>query len=329
MAYFRQLDDEMTHLISLFERDNKWLIIINADPDAMASAMALKRIMSRRVDSCDIASINEVKRPDNLAMIRYLRIPLLSYSPEMKNNYTHFAMVDSQPHHNTAYAGISFSIVIDHHPPHPDFPFSSNYREIRSDYGSNSTIMTEYLYNLKIRPGKLLATSLMYGIKSDTQSFERNFCDVDIKAFSYLNKWADTPLLKKIVYSEYKKEWLKYFSQAFRKMRFIGREGVFVWMGRMESPDILVILADFFTRVHGLSWVVVCGNCEKKAVAVFRGDGLHRDMGAFSQILYADVGSAGGHKSMARAEIDLKSIETKDVESFFWDRLVKRKPAGF
>ena len=63
MAYFRQLDDEMTHLLSLFERGDKWLIIINADPDALASAMALKRIMSRRVESCEIASINEVKRP--------------------------------------------------------------------------------------------------------------------------------------------------------------------------------------------------------------------------------------------------------------------------
>ena len=202
------------------------------------------------------------------------------------------------------------------------------YREIRSDYGSNSTIMTEYLYNLKIRPGKLLATSLMYGIKSDTQSFERNFSDVDIKAFSYINKWADKPLLKKIVYSEFKKEWLKYFSQAFRKMRFVGREGVFIWMGRLESPDILVILADFFTRVHGLSWDMVCGNCDKKAVAVFRGDGLHRDMGKFSEALFGDIGSAGGHKSMARAEIEMSAITTKDIESFFWDRLSNKKSAA-
>lgn len=52
-------------------KDDHWCIMINADPDALASALALKRIMLHKVHSAEIMRINEVTRPDNLAMIRY------------------------------------------------------------------------------------------------------------------------------------------------------------------------------------------------------------------------------------------------------------------
>lgn len=79
------------------DKDDRWCILINADPDALASAMALKRIISPRVHNADIARVNEVTRPDNLAMIRYLRIPVRAWQPEKAEQYTRFAMVDSQP----------------------------------------------------------------------------------------------------------------------------------------------------------------------------------------------------------------------------------------
>ena len=85
-------------------KDDHWCILINADPDALASALALKRIMIHKVHNVDIARINEVTRPDNLAMIRYLNIPVRPWQPENADQYTHFAMVDSQPHHSMALA---------------------------------------------------------------------------------------------------------------------------------------------------------------------------------------------------------------------------------
>mgnify|MGYP000720148441 CR=1 FL=1 len=89
-------------------KDQRWAILIAADPDALASALALKRIMAHRVRGVDIFRINEVTRPDNLAMIRYLRIPAKLWQPEKADLYTNFAMVDSQPHHNPAFQGIPF-----------------------------------------------------------------------------------------------------------------------------------------------------------------------------------------------------------------------------
>lgn len=320
MAYFRKLDARIDKLQELFNKNERWLILINADPDALASAMALKRILAGRVEQVAIAHVNEISRPDNLAMIRHLRIPTKKLTPPLAAQYDRFALVDSQPHHHPEFASFHFSVVIDHHPKVAGTPVAADYVEIVSDYGSNSTIMTEYLYNLGLRPGKLLATALLYGIKTDTQSFEREFHDNDMKAFRYLSKFYNKPLLHKIIRSEFRLEWLKYFTQAFRKMRVMGKT-ITIFMGKVDSSDILVILADFFLRVHGLSSTMVSGIHEEKLVVVFRGDGLRRDMGKFAKRLFGDVGSAGGHKSMARAEIPMDKLGGQHASQFVWERL--------
>jgi nanoRNase/pAp phosphatase (c-di-AMP/oligoRNAs hydrolase) len=325
MSPFRKLSQAMARLGQAIGHDARWLIVINADPDAMASAMALRRIMAHRAAEVGIAQVNEMKRPDNLTMMRLLRIPSVMLTDAVRANFDHFAMVDSQPHHHPAFEGIPFSLVIDHHPSSPEHPVMAAFTDIRPDYGATSSILTEYLRCLRIRPGKLLATALVYAIKTDTQSFERHFIEADVKAFSYLTRHADMQLVRKIVSSEYHRRWLKYFSKAFRKMRFVGARGLFVFMDALESPDILVMLADFFTKVHGLSWDMLGAVVKKTVVVVFRGDGLGRNMGNMAQTLFGDIGSAGGHRGAARAEIELAALGGKDPEEFLYKRLTGRK----
>jgi len=49
-------------------------VIINADPDSIASALALKRFFWRKVKNTLIYRINTIKRADNLALIKLLKI---------------------------------------------------------------------------------------------------------------------------------------------------------------------------------------------------------------------------------------------------------------
>ncbi|SDN83438.1 DHH family phosphoesterase [Desulfonauticus submarinus] len=319
MAYFKNLTDKIPQLLNLLDKQERWLILINADPDALSSALALKRIMARRVLDVGIGHINEISRPDNLAMIRLLRIPTKKVTSNLIVQYDRFALVDSQPHHHPSFQEIDFSIVIDHHPLSSEHPVEADFQDIRPDYGANATILTEYLYNLKIRPGKLLATALVYGIKTDTQSFERPFAETDIKAFKYLTKFYNSLLLQKIIRSEFHKDWLKYFCQAFRKLKFLGN-GLGVCLGNVESPDILVILADFFLQIHNISWDMVGGVYDNKLVVIFRGDGLRRDMGKLAMKMFSDYGPAGGHRAMARAEVPLENLNGVHPQQFLWQR---------
>ncbi len=152
MALFKQLDEQVEQLLDLFNKDDNWLIVINADPDALGSALALRRIMARKVGDVAIGQINEIKRPDNLSMIRYLRIPTQKLIPNLAAQYDKFALVDSQPHHNPEFANFDFSVVIDHHPLVKEHPVDADFVDIRPKYGSVCTMMTEYLYNMKSGP---------------------------------------------------------------------------------------------------------------------------------------------------------------------------------
>lgn len=315
MAYFRKLTSQLTSLQALLKRDENWLILINADPDAMAGALAFTRLVREKVHSVTLARINDISRPDNLAMIRYLRIPVSRWEPMLERGFHRFALIDSQPHHSPAFADIPFSVIIDHHPLAPT-PFPAPFTDIRPEYGATSTILTEYLYNARIRPGRRLAVALQYGIRTDTNTFGRNSSEVDMRAYHYLSRFSEPSLLLRILRSEYLPEWLPYFSRAFEHLRRCGK-GHFTFLEEVESPDILVVVADFFLRVHGLRWVAVCGvhhekNAENSAndklVTVFRGDG-DIDLGKVAVSAFGMFGSAGGHKSMARAEFMLSHLE--------------------
>jgi len=320
VALFRQLDDHVDQLLGLLSKEDSWLIVINADPDALGSAYALRRIMARRVNNVAIAQINEIQRPDNLSMIRYCRIPTQKLIPNLSAQFDKFALVDSQPHHNPEFKGLDFSVVIDHHPLSQENLVTADFVDIRPQYGSVCTMMTEYLYNMGIRPAKLLATALMYGIRCDTKTFEREFIDADMAAFKYLNKYADSKLMNRISRSEFHLDWMRYISRAFYNLRRIGK-GLFAYCGNVENPDILVIVADFFTRVHDVPWVVVSGTADDKLVSIFRGDGQRRNMGTMAQKLMNGLGSAGGHSQAARAEVPLSDLGETDPEIFMLKRL--------
>ena len=322
MAYFRKVP-KLPELIDLFTRESRWLIFINADPDAMASALALKRIMSHRVADVAITRINEITRPDNLAMVRYTRLHMQPFSRSLSRAYDHYALVDSQPHHSPLFHDVPFSVVIDHHPLPEEKVEIPAFQEIRPEYGATSTLLTEFLYNLDIRPGKLLATALQFGIKSDTASFERKFCDADLRAYHYLARFADKGLLSRIARSEFHRRWLDSFAQACMNMHTAG-SGQFVYVGEIENPDILVVIADFFMRVYEFRWVAISGLYGQTVVVVFRGDGVTRDLGRTANMQFGDIGSAGGHKAMARAEFPKSAAGNKDLELFIYKRVLNQ-----
>ena len=315
-------------LLEPLRREDSWLIVVNADPDAIASAMALKRLFARRTRVADIARINEIRRPDNLAMIHDLRIPLLPWREDLCASYQRFALVDSQPSHNERFQHIPFSVIIDHHPLDVSQPATVAYTDIRPDMGATSTILTEYLRALDIRPGTRLATALQYGIRTDTASFSRKATAADLRAYQYLSRHADATVLSRIMQSEYLRSWLKYFSRAFASLHSVGKSGGYSFLGEVETPDLLVVIADFFSRVHGLAWIAVAGVYQESGasdgghvVVIFRGDG-RKDLGKFAHDRMNALGSAGGHRNMARAEFPLAAVEKgRQIEAYVYSLL--------
>lgn len=300
-----------------FSGEHHVLVLINADPDAISSAMAVKRLLWRKAASITIAHVNIIKRMDNLAMIRRLNIKLVHFSTVKLDNFDRIVMVDSQPIHHDSFINIKPHVIIDHH---PQSDIEVGFMDIRPNYGATASILTEYLKAAKIKPSTKLATALYYGIKTDTSNFERQTIIEDVRAFQYLFKEANAQLAKKIDQSEMGPRYLKHFKTAIENKRF--KKGwMFSHVGKVGSPDVCVMVADFFMRIVDVDWSVISGICGNKLVVILRSDGLRRNAGKVACDSFGRFGSAGGHKNMARAEIPL--IDLEDQVDHMNDRKVQ------
>jgi nanoRNase/pAp phosphatase (c-di-AMP/oligoRNAs hydrolase) len=297
--------EKLRRFYDQFSHDDHVLIVINADPDAIASAMAVKRLLWRRVSNVTISNINIIKRPDNIAMIRLLGVNLVPVKNIVKDCYSRFVMVDSQPEHNELFSRFPMDVIIDHH---PETDTKAPFVDIRPKYGATASIMTEYLRAAKIKPSKKLATGLFYAIKTDTDNFVRQTLIEDVRAFQFLYRYANLNLVNKIERSELRLDFLKYFEIAFSNKR-IRKGRAFSHVGPVVNPDVCVLLADFFMRISSVDWSIVAGLYGNKLVLIFRNDGLRKDAGKVAKESFGELGSAGGHKSAARAEIPLEALK--------------------
>ncbi|MCK4767642.1 MAG: DHH family phosphoesterase [Desulfobacula sp.] len=302
--------EKLNRFLSLFTGGSKVLVVINADPDAIASAMAVKRLLWRKVSEVCIAHFNKISRPDNLAMIEYTEPGLTALDDIKKEDFNTFVVVDSQPDHNERFSEFNYDAIIDHHPLTCD---NAAYVDIRSDYGACSTIMTEYLKSKKIKLSSRLAAALMLGIKTDTSDFTRQASLKDIRAFQYLYQFADNNIVTKVERTALTQEDLDFVGHAIKQRKVIHNR-VFFHAGNITKPDELVVVADFFLTLSKVNWSIISGVYEKKLIIIIRNDGLRKGAGNTAKEAFSMYGSAGGHKTMARAELDLKLIR-KEIKA--------------
>mgnify|MGYP006438758013 CR=1 FL=1 len=288
-----------------FSSGSNVLVVINADPDAIASALAVKRLLWRKVNRLEITYFNEITRPDNLAMIHLVEpkmVPLKDIDPA---RFDRFVVVDSQPDHHEAFEKFQYDVIIDHHPVSAD---NAGYSDIRPDCGACSTIMVDYLKAARINPSKRLAAALLLGIKTDTADFTRQAGLKDVKAFQYLYKFASINLVTKVERAVVTEKDLDFIAGAI-KGRILTKSRLFAHAGRVDNCDEIVIAADFFLGVAGVNWSIVSGIFDKNLVIVLRNDGLRKSAGKAAGEAFGKFGSAGGHKTMARAEIPMNVVK--------------------
>lgn len=296
----------------------------NPDPDAIASSYALLELVKDFAKEAMIAYTGEFTRPENAAMVSILKIPMRKFTWDLLRPETVVATVDAQPSFFRPDDRLKFDVIIDHHPlsdlGEPKFA------DVRPTYGSTSTIFTEYYQAAGIRMSKKIATALFYGLKVDTGNLTRNVSDADVSAFRYLRMRTDENMVRTIELSQLPVETLDYFAIAIANKK-IRREVAFAYLGTIPNPDMCVHVADFFIKLTGISWAVLACRSKDRVVVVFRSDGFRKHAGHLAEALFTEYGTAGGHRTMARAELELPRLlselrEPSDVAIEDW--LLKR-----
>ncbi len=306
------------------------IIYANPDPDALASAMALKTILETKKRAVTIGYTGAIGRPENASMIRQLKIPAFPISEKEAARADFIALVDSQPQFFTDFTLPRCNIVIDHHPLLDII--QAEFADIRPNYLSTSSIMTEYLRDAGVRLSKNLASALFYGIKTDTRHFMGTMSHGDMEAIKWLGSRTDRDIVKQIEFSQFSRESLDYFSIALVRRRFLN--GVmFSYLGPVPFFDVCVQVADFLIRVENVSWALVSGVVGDTLVVVFRNDGIKKDAGYLARTAFGDRGSAGGHESMGRAQVRQDALprgllltDDRGIEEFVLGSLAKIDP---
>jgi len=277
------------------------------DPDAMASGLALRNVLRRTKQTAIIAAVQGVTRPENLRMVNLLDIHVDVITPEQVSEYERVAMVDVQPHYFSGAIN-HVDLVIDHHPEQSGY--SAVYKDIRADYGSTSTILTEHLRAVDANISERTATAMLYAIKSDTLFFNRQANRVDIEAFSYLYPLADAALIRKMEGAEITMDRLEYVLKAKQNGRMV--EQVFcAFLGTSPREDFIPYVADFYLQLENVKWTIVFGIVNDSLVMSVRNLGYTRNAGEFVRKYFADIGSAGGHRAMAKAVVPLRAFRDK------------------
>ena len=292
----------------LSDADRVLILLHNdPDPDALASGLALRNVLRRTKQTAIIAAIGGVTRPENLRMVHLLDLHVELITPAQVADYDRVAMVDVQPHY---FGGAidHVDLVIDHHPEQPGY--SALFKDIRADYGSTSTILTEHLRAVDASISERTATALLYAIKSDTQFFNRQASHVDVEAFSYLYPLADAALIGKMEGAEITMERLEYVIKARQHGRMV--EQVFcAFLGDSPRDDFIPYVADFYLQLENVRWTIVCGVVNESLVMSVRNLGYSRNAGDFVRKYFGDIGSAGGHRAMAKAVVPLHAFRRK------------------
>jgi len=289
-----------------FEDASRILILMqdDPDPDAIASALALRTLLGRNRTGAPICTFGTITRPENIAMCKILDIDVEPITTREMHGFDRVAMVDVQPSF-LEERFVEVDLVIDHHP--VEEPVRARIRDVRPSYGATSTILVEYLRAADVKITQRLATALLYGIKADTLGLERGGTRADLDAFAFLYLLANHNALRRIERPALGEAALDALAAGLAKRKIV--KGVFFsHLGPVATADLIPQFADFGLQAEGVEWSVVSGVVGDDIHISVRSVGYVRSAGDVTRAAFGDLGSAGGHRTMAKAVLPADAL---------------------
>jgi len=314
-------------LLNTLQGSSRILIVTHndPDPDAMASAVGLQFVLSRRATlNSDAAFGGIVARVENRAMIRLLDLRIFSLASLDLADYDACALVDCQP------ATVRFplprtlpiKVVIDHHP-FVGTASEGTFVDICSDYGATSTIIAEYARSCRLRIPKPLATALLYGIKSDTRDLGGTVCQADIHQYTNLFKRADIRLLSQIEHEKVPRDYFRVMGKAIGSARLYGGSVLVSPLGDIPNAAFVAQAADYFLRLDGVELVLCTGVFKGNIVISARADSARASAAELLQEAVGSDGAAGGHATAAGGQIRAEGL-SRELREDLHDRILSQ-----
>ena len=306
---------KLLQLEKLLAGQKRLLIVLhnNPDPDALASALALKYLAQKQNDiKVSIAYGGIIGRAENRAMVRELKIPLKNVNRIRFERYNRIALVDTQPGatNNSLPAHVHCHIVIDHHPRQRGQ--QCDFVMIDPQMGATATFFIEWLDIAGLTIPQNLATALSYAIRSETQDLGREITKRDIQAYLSVYPKASMRTLARITHPKLSRSYFIYLNRTLRQSKSF-RNLICAHLGEVPTPELVAEMADLLLRHKRTSWSFCSGRFKDDLYISLRSSNQNANAGKIIKNLVPNRKNAGGHGMFAGGKIELLNKRQDDI----------------
>ena len=301
------------------DRDKLLIFMHNyPDPDSIASAYILSMIVKKWKVKTKIVYGGELTRPENIELVRSLKIVISLYQAGEEKNYQLTALVDTQKgmKNNVFPLDVEPDFVFDHH----EVKLKENFHgkgvsHIDKKIGANASILMKYYQHLNGQKelDQKIATLYCYALSTETKELSMGATQEEIIFYKWAYRYANLKTLAQIKHIKRPYSFLSIFSNAMQNYQIVDNV-LYSDLGVVDRYDCLPEIADFFISITHIHFVVVTGWFNNKYFASARTAHTNINMAKILQKSLKNHGKAGGHGAMAAAEFNAKP---KDFISAF------------
>ncbi|MHC1685371.1 MAG: bifunctional oligoribonuclease/PAP phosphatase NrnA [Clostridiaceae bacterium] len=293
------------------------------DPDSIAAAFGLSYLLKCKGIESKIYHFGDSERYTTTKLIDALNIEMKDLNGvEVEGNGYNVILVDTQKN-NSNTQGLSGKEIacIDHH---PDNGVQYLYKDVRSEVGACSSIITQYFLDEEIPIPEEVATALVYGIKMDTLDFNRGTSKFDIEMYKHLHGLENKRIVDDICRDKYLIEDVKTLAYSLSTMKVNGDVG-FINVGYNCPEPLIASIADFTLSIVEINFAVTYSEKENIIKLSVRSQLNNLDAGKIIIRALKGIGSGGGHKEMSGGLIEKqKLVDLKiPLEKVIEDRFMK------
>lgn len=290
------------------------------DPDAIAAGMGMLRICQHLGLEARLYHGGALDRLENRFFAKLVEAPLSRLEPEdaplVVAAAARTVLVDAAVPgvHNVLPAATVPNVILDHHSTSRE-ACAADYCDVRPGVGSTSTMVTLHLQELGVVPDRTLAAALLFGIRTDTDHLRRNASAEDMRASAFLASMADQDLLDLVERPPLSSRVLDVIGRGIAGRTRVG-DHMLVWCGEVESRDDLPQVADLLLQEEDVAAVFVFGQVGERVLLSARSDINGPHVGEIVKEALGDIGSGGGHATMAGGSVPVLGGVDLDVAAW-------------
>lgn len=295
------MDKKKTKFDELCENINREHVYIQThnfpDPDAIASAYGLQRLLKERGIRSTICYKGKIDRYSTEKLVELLEIELLNLE-DLQAVFTdedEVILVDAQKGNSNIIDITEDEVIcIDHHP----FNDLSEYRftDIRPEMGACATIIAQYFFENDVLMDEKIATALTYGIRIDTNNLSRGVAKQDFEMIYRMYEQCDYDIIHILENSTLCFDDLVAYSKAISSIEVYDNVS-FADTGA-DCP-VIANISDFMLALKEVSFSVVYSVRDGGIKLSARSDLQSLDAGKIIGKALEGIGNGGGHAEMA------------------------------